>query len=29
MTARDIEPGDMVHKGHPVTVDRYTAGAPR
>jgi formate dehydrogenase subunit gamma len=27
MTARDIEPGDMVHQGHPVTVDRYTAGA--
>lgn len=23
----DVEPGDSVHPGHPVTVDRYTAGA--
>ncbi|HVJ32659.1 MAG TPA: formate dehydrogenase subunit gamma [Terriglobia bacterium] len=27
MTAYDIEPGDQVHKGSPVTVDRYSAGA--
>lgn len=27
MTARDVEPGDAVHPGNPVTVDRYTAGA--
>src|SRR6266581_1929593 len=27
MTARDVEPGDRVHEGRPVTVDRYTAGA--
>ncbi len=27
MTAYDVERGDSVHKGHPVTVDRYTAGA--
>ena len=27
MTAYDIEGGDQVHPGHPVTVDRYTAGA--
>jgi formate dehydrogenase subunit gamma len=27
MTVRDIEPGDAVHPGDPVTVDRYTAGA--
>jgi formate dehydrogenase subunit gamma len=27
MTAYDIEPGDSVHPGNPVTVDRYTAGA--
>ncbi len=26
-TVRDIEPGDAVHPGDPVTVDRYTAGA--
>jgi formate dehydrogenase subunit gamma len=23
----DVEPGDAVHPGHPVTVDRYTVGA--
>jgi formate dehydrogenase subunit gamma len=27
MTAYDVEPGDKVHEGHPVTVDRYTVGA--
>lgn len=27
MTAYDVEPGDEVHPGNPVTVDRYTAGA--
>jgi formate dehydrogenase subunit gamma len=27
MTAYDIEPGDKVHPGDPVIVDRYTAGA--
>jgi formate dehydrogenase subunit gamma len=27
MTVRDFEPGDAVHPGDPVTVDRYTAGA--
>ena len=27
MTIRDIEPGDAVHPGRPVTVDRYTPGA--
>jgi formate dehydrogenase subunit gamma len=27
MTAHDIEPGDQVHSGDPVTVDRYTGGA--
>ena len=28
MTAYDdLEPGDQVHPGNPVTVDRYTAGA--
>jgi formate dehydrogenase subunit gamma len=27
MTAYDIEPGDQVHPGDPVTVDRYTGGA--
>ncbi len=27
MTAYDVEPGDKVHKGPPVTVDRYTASA--
>src|SRR5258705_3722998 len=27
MTAGDVEPGDAVHPGHPVIVDRYTAGA--
>lgn len=27
MTAYDIESGDQVHPGKPVTVDRYTAGA--
>ena len=27
MTAYDVEPGDSVHPGDPVTVDRYTAGA--
>jgi formate dehydrogenase subunit gamma len=27
MTVRDIEPGDAVHPGDPVTVDRYSAGA--
>jgi formate dehydrogenase subunit gamma len=27
MTAYDLEPGDQVHDGDPVTVDRYTASA--
>ena len=27
MTAYDVEPGDGVHPGDPVTVDRYTGGA--
>lgn len=27
MTAYDVEPGDQVHPGDPVTVDRYTGGA--
>jgi formate dehydrogenase subunit gamma len=27
MTAYDLEPGDQVHAGNPVTVDRYTKGA--
>src|SRR5690349_24690214 len=27
MSARDVEPGDAVRPGNPVTVDRYTAGA--
>src|ERR1700710_2701597 len=27
MTAYDLEPGDQVHPGNPVTVDRYTTGA--
>ncbi|MGO9004783.1 MAG: formate dehydrogenase subunit gamma [Beijerinckiaceae bacterium] len=27
MTTYDVEPGDMVHPGDPVTVDRYTPGA--
>jgi formate dehydrogenase subunit gamma len=27
MTAYDIEPGDQVHSGDPVMVDRYTGGA--
>jgi formate dehydrogenase subunit gamma len=27
MTAYDLEPGDQVHAGYPVTVDRYTKGA--
>ncbi|MGP0091366.1 MAG: formate dehydrogenase subunit gamma [Xanthobacteraceae bacterium] len=27
MTAYDIQPGDKVNPGDPVTVDRYTAGA--
>ena len=27
MTAYDVESGDAVHPGNPVTVDRYTAGA--
>jgi formate dehydrogenase subunit gamma len=27
VTIRDIEPGDRVHPGRPVTVDRYTTGA--
>lgn len=27
MSAYDVEPGDKVHRGDPVTVDRYTAGA--
>jgi formate dehydrogenase subunit gamma len=27
MTTYDVEPGDQVHPGNPVTVDRYTAGA--
>jgi formate dehydrogenase subunit gamma len=27
MTAYDVEPGDRVHRGDPVIVDRYTAAA--
>ena len=27
MTAYDVERGDKVHAGHPVTVDRYTTSA--
>jgi formate dehydrogenase subunit gamma len=27
MTAYDVEPGDSVHPGDPVQVDRYTGGA--
>jgi formate dehydrogenase subunit gamma len=27
MTAYDVETGDAVHPGNPVTVDRYTGGA--
>jgi formate dehydrogenase subunit gamma len=27
MTPPDVEPGDSVHPGDPVTVDRYTGGA--
>ena len=27
MSAYDVEPGDKVHPGDPVIVDRYTAGA--
>jgi formate dehydrogenase subunit gamma len=27
MTAYDVEPGDSVHPGDPVTVNRYTGGA--
>jgi formate dehydrogenase subunit gamma len=27
MTTYDVESGDQVHPGQPVTVDRYTAGA--
>ena len=27
MTAYDVEPGDKVHPGNPVIVDRYTGGA--
>jgi len=27
MTAYDVEPGDSVHAGDPVQVDRYTGGA--
>jgi formate dehydrogenase subunit gamma len=27
MTAYDVEPGDEVHRGDPVEVDRYTGGA--
>jgi formate dehydrogenase subunit gamma len=27
MKSNDVEPGDGVHDGDPVTVDRYTAGA--
>ena len=27
MTAYDVEPGDRVHPGDPVQVDRYTGGA--
>src|SRR5499427_10030496 len=27
MSAYDVEPGDVVHPGDPVTVDRYTASA--
>src|SRR5260221_14590430 len=27
MTAYDVERGDAVHPGKPVTVDRYTGGA--
>ena len=26
MMAYDVEPGDRVHPGDPVTVDRYTGG---
>lgn len=27
MSADDVEPGDAIHRGHPVIVDRYTKGA--
>jgi formate dehydrogenase subunit gamma len=27
MTAYDLEPGDQIHRGDPVTVDRYTKSA--
>lgn len=27
MTAYDVEPGDQIHRGNPVTVDRYSGGA--
>src|SRR5262245_59293494 len=27
MTAYDVERGDQIHAGHPVTVDRYTKSA--
>src|SRR5262245_39743314 len=27
MKPRDVAPGDQVHPGDPVTVDRYTTGA--
>jgi formate dehydrogenase subunit gamma len=27
MAAHDVEPGDAVHRGDPVVVDRYTTGA--
>jgi len=27
VTIQDVEPGDAVHPGRPVTVDRYTTGA--
>ena len=27
MTAYDVEPGDSIHPGKPVTVDRYSGGA--
>jgi formate dehydrogenase subunit gamma len=27
MKSYDVEPGDRVHHGHPVTVDRYRVGA--
>jgi formate dehydrogenase subunit gamma len=27
MSAREVAPGDQVHPGHPVVVDRYTTGA--